>query len=221
MGRPANQPTSSRGPLAILVATVVAALGLAGCGVDGSSSSATSTTSTTSTTVPADRSEQIVVAVETDQVAVTLEVPEGWEVVLDGSGGISDHDRRDGCAQAVRARIRPPNVYSAIAVEAVPASCEPSNSRPGNGNHGTYRTMDDVPEAEAITQVETAAGPASRFEQPYYECTSECSSFTDTVAIVELDEPVDPDYPTVVVRAEETEIGAEAFDRILASLDTL
>jgi hypothetical protein len=44
---------------------------------------------------------------------------------------------------------------------------------------------------------------------------------TDTVAIVELDEPVDPDYPTVAVRADHTEIGAEVFDRILASLDTV
>ncbi|CAN5211727.1 hypothetical protein BH20ACT3_BH20ACT3_10320 [soil metagenome] len=51
------------------------------------------------------------------------------------------------------------------------------------------------------------------------ECTYECRFATDTVAIVELVEPVDPDYPTMVIRADETEIGAAAFDRILASLD--
>jgi hypothetical protein len=148
--RSAHQPNGWRGTLAVLVSTVAAAVGLAACGVDGASSSVASTTSTTSTTVPTDRAEQIVVAVETDQVALSLEVPEGWEVVLDGTDGISDHDRRDGCAEAVRAGLSPPRIYSAIAVEAVPASCEPSNARPGNGDHGTYRTMDDVPEAEAI-----------------------------------------------------------------------
>lgn len=206
-----DQPTRWRPRVAAMAAT--AALVVAACSSGGSGSS-----SATTSTVVADWDRPAVVTVATDQLAVSLEVPGDWELVLDGIDGISERDLRDGCPGTVRARVHAPGVYSAVAVESVPASCDPVVRRPGNGDHGTYRTVDDATDAEAVTRVDTPAGPATRFEQPYYECTNECTTFTDTVAIVELDEPADPDHPTVVVRADKTAIGPEAFDRVLATL---
>lgn len=84
-------------------------------------------------------------------------------------------------------------------VEAWPASCEPGNADIGNGAYGHYRTPTDAPSAVPTGEVSTALGPAATFEQVYYECTNSCDEWPLDVAVIELSEPVDPEYPTVAV----------------------
>ena len=47
----------------------------------------------------------------------------------------------------------------------------------GNGNHGRFRTLDDVPQPEHVEHVDTdGVGDAVVFTQQYYECTNSCST---------------------------------------------
>jgi hypothetical protein len=89
-----------------------------------------------------------------------------------------------------------------LAVSAVPTDCPEAsqNSRIGNGRHGVYRTIADVPAPLDQKQVTTPIGPGLLFDQAYYECTNRCDHWTEPVVIITLDHPVDPAYPTLVVR---------------------
>ena len=51
-----------------------------------------------------------------------------------------------------------------ISVELVPVDCEADNSQIGNGFHGLYRTIDDVPEPIGVEHVETPVGAAFEFD---------------------------------------------------------
>ena len=103
-------------------------------------------------------------------------------------------------------------VQSAVTIELVPADCEAPADSPGNGDHGLYRTIDDVPEPIGVEHVETPIGAAIVFDQAYYECTNQCDDFLDRVAIVTLDDPADQRYPTVVIRDEAGQLDAAMLD---------
>ncbi len=103
-----------------------------------------------------------------------------------------------------------------VLIEAWPASCDPENSEPGNGAYGHYRTLADAPAPTAGGAIETVLGPATLGEQVYYECTNACSEWPLDIAVIELSEPVDADYPTLAVIST----GPEAtLDDLRALLD--
>ena len=108
-----------------------------------------------------------------------------------------------------------------LRVEAVPTDCEAagSNSSIGNGSHGTYRTIDDVPEPEEVASVQTPVGGAVVFTQEYYECTNSCERWDEPVAIITLDAPVRPGYPTLVLRGERDSLSRTELEEILAALE--
>lgn len=89
------------------------------------------------------------------------------------------------------------------------------NARPGNGRHGVYRTTADIPadrRSGAVT-VRTALGPATVFNQSYYECTNSCRDYTEPVAVITLEHPTDPAFPTLTVYSAKGSIG---LDRLTA-----
>ena len=92
-----------------------------------------------------------------------------------------------------------------VRLRAFGAGCDTSrNTGPGNGAHGVYRTADDIPadRRASITTVTVPLGEATLFEQPYYECTNQCRTYHETVAVVRLAHPQDPGLPTLTVYAE-------------------
>lgn len=90
-----------------------------------------------------------------------------------------------------------------------------------NGGHGAYRTMEDVPDPVDVEEVATGAGPARVFVQHYSEHTNVSESWEEPVAIVTLDAPVDPDFPTLVLRSDKAAFSREAFTEIVKSLDPI
>ncbi|MET7396567.1 hypothetical protein ABZS66_24105 [Dactylosporangium sp. NPDC005572] len=91
------------------------------------------------------------------------------------------------------------------------------NGRIGNGRHGVYRSAADVPadrRATAIT-VQTALGAGIVFSQQYYECTNSCSNYTEPVAVIALDHPADPAFPTLIVISEKGTIDLDHMTALL------
>ena len=56
------------------------------------------------------------------------------------------------------------------------------------------------------------------FGQRYFECTNSCRNFVEPVAIITVDEPVDPGYPTLVLISTKGELSREAFTGIVRTL---
>jgi hypothetical protein len=105
-----------------------------------------------------------------------------------------------------------------LRLSAFAASCDASgNSNPGNGRHGVYRSVADVPADRLATSVKvhTALGDAVVFTQPYYECTNSCHNYTEPVAVIALDHPPDPAYPALMVYSERGTIGLDQLETVL------
>lgn len=79
----------------------------------------------------------------------------------------------------------------------------------GDGDHGTYVSLADVPDPSEVRQHEVPAGSLTTLRQPYIECTDGCKDFTDTLALLTLDAPPDPDRPTLVILSPKGEASAE------------
>ncbi len=154
-----------------------------------------------------------VVEVRGSHVHFSMRVPETWGI---------GYAREDAvCGSASYRFYELPDDGGRLRVEAVPTECDAasSSSSIGNGSHGTYRTIDDVPEPEDVGSVETLLGDAVVFTQEYYECTNSCERWHEPVAIITLDDPVDPDYPTLVVRAERVELSRSDLEELLGALE--
>jgi hypothetical protein len=91
------------------------------------------------------------------------------------------------------------------------------NARPGNGRHGVYRSTADVPadRLASSVKVHTSLGDAVIFTQPYYECTNSCRNYTEPVAVVTLEHPADPRYPTLMACSEKGTIGPDQLETVL------
>jgi hypothetical protein len=144
--------------------------------------------------------------------AFNLDVPEDWAIT----------DVRDaGTCGSVSYRIDARS-EARLVVEAVPTQCAEAqeNTEIGNGRHGVYRTVADVPEPREEKSVDTGLGTATLFTQTYFECTNSCDNGNEPVAIVTLDAPVDAGYPTLVVRGEKETVSRADLEEIVASLTT-
>lgn len=88
----------------------------------------------------------------------------------------------------------------------------------GNGDHGYYVTMDDVPDPVDVEEHEVSAGPLTTFTQDYYECTNECNDFDDHVGLLELTDPPDAEYPSVMIVDSRGEMD---FNSLVALADAI
>ena len=155
-----------------------------------------------------DSEDTTAITVADGNVAFKVRVPGGTAIT-----GVSVGEDSDGCGRAVYDL----NAHGLV-VEAVRSDCEPESQQINNGHHGTYRTLDDVPKPQDVEKVKTYLGPAVVFTQKYLEATNVTTDYTEPVAIVTLDDPVDADYPTLVVRSEQGELDRDAFTRVVESL---
>lgn len=147
------------------------------------------TTPTSSTPAPSTTMPDTLLSVADERLAFTIALPE--EHVLTNS---FEWDEGDRCVAPAW------DLADGIAIEAWPASCSPvAERRPGNGRYGHYRTLADVPDPVDPVEVDTVLGPATVVGQLYYHCTDECKEWDLDIAIIELSEPVNHEYPTLTV----------------------
>lgn len=106
----------------------------------------------------------------------------------------------------------------AVRFLAYATTCEAdANTRLINGDHGVYRTVEDVPQdrlAGAVT-VQTALGEATVFMQPYSEYTNASNHYTEPVAVITLRQPADPAYRTITVLSEKGTLTLERLTTLL------
>jgi hypothetical protein len=105
-----------------------------------------------------------------------------------------------------------------VILSAYATSCSSGDTaRPGNGRHGTYRTVADIPSdrrAGAVT-FPTPLGEATAFNQPYFECTNSCHNYTEPVAVITLDHPSDPAYPALVAYGDKGQVNLDQLTTIV------
>lgn len=108
-----------------------------------------------------------------------------------------------------------------LTVEAFARECTGGDSRGGllNGHHGVYRSPADVEDPIDPLSIRTPVGEALVFEQRYEEHTNFGSEWDEPVAIVTLDAPADPRFPTVVLRSDKAALSREQLIAIVTSLD--
>jgi hypothetical protein len=156
------------------------------------------------------------ILIDDDHLAVQLTVPAG-------TGGISDirtDPRLPDCLLPTYGL----NGQPGLEIELVPADCRlpaGANQQIGNGNHGTYRRLDDVPNPIDVQHLSTKVGPAVIFTQKYFEATNSVARWQEPVAIVNLDHPADPHYPTLVLRGYRDEVSRSQLRDMVSSLEPI
>ncbi|MDA3649439.1 hypothetical protein LZ318_02975 [Saccharopolyspora indica] len=90
-----------------------------------------------------------------------------------------------------------------------------------NGRHGTYRTLADVPGAIDVQEVATGVGRAQVFLQDYEEHTNFSSEWREPVAIVTLDDPVDAEFPTLLLRSDKAALSLDDLIVVVTSLQPM
>lgn len=101
-----------------------------------------------------------------------------------------------------------------LSLELNPQDCDRGDTGStdiGNGDHGTYVALDDVPEPQDVEEHDVGAGSLTTFVQAYYECTNECNDYDDNVGLLELEGPPDPNRPTVVLLDAKGELPMEGL----------
>ncbi|MDI2124860.1 hypothetical protein [Yinghuangia seranimata] len=190
-----------------VVAAGLAVFAAAGCASSDDAASGSSPTPTASTGRSAPpHSEQI----NADPVRFAVDLPAG--------GAVSD-----AAAGTYVAKTCPPppirvdlDAKRSVTFMAWPTSCAPSTQKPGNGNHGVYRTAADVPaDAANRTTVATPLGEATVFEQQYYECTNSCHTWTEPVAVVTLATPPDATHTALVALSAKGTVTAKDLAEFL------
>lgn len=151
---------------------------------------------------------ETMISVADERIAITLALPDEHPVINAG-----EHDFNNGpeCMTPYW------QLDGGVDLEAWPASCDPHNSNPGNGDYGHYRSAADAPAPIDPVEVETVLGPAEVFGQLYYQCTNECVEWDLDVAVITLSEPVNAEYPTLTVIAAAEDL---TRDDLLALIDS-
>lgn len=154
------------------------------------------------------------VSIDTEHLAVELTVPGDLAVDRVHAGPFY--------GPALDCRILRYRFGGDLVLEAFEDACEiDSTQRVINGRHGFYRTLDDVPEPVDVSEVATDAGPAEVFVQEYAEYTNSSNYWDEPVAIVTLSDPVDSDFPTLVLRSDKGELSREELTKVVASLSAI
>jgi hypothetical protein len=148
------------------------------------------------------------------------DLPEGWEVTTftAGEGQVGP----EACS-ARQATVSSGDDVGDVRVELwLPsAGCAGGEAEQiGNGFHGRYVGVDDAPEPSGVEEHDVPLGPLTTFTQPYFECTNECHDYTDTVGLVALEAPPEPDYPTLMLLSPQGEVDAGTLAGLAEALRT-
>lgn len=112
--------------------------------------------------------------------------------------------------------------------QGVSNDCNFENRAPGNGNHGSYPSIDDARAGGSANgrhlesvHVDTPIGPAEVFLQSYYECTNSCQTYTEPVAIIALTQPTGARYPSITVYSNKGRLTEDQLTDRIRQIDRL
>lgn len=216
--------------LGLLAAIVLA--GIAACGDD--SSAATDTTGTTDMTdttgatdptdeEPLDEPEPVVwpgdgeaeQEMDLGEGLVAL-LPEQWEVT---PLALSDNPERD--CPPLEGSLDTGDGY--IVLEMHPANCDVEHSRGdqiGNGRHGEYVELEDVPDPLRVEEQDVPAGHLTTFSQIYFEATNSYNEYEDNVGLLELTTPSDPERPTLMLLDSKGELPMDGLVAVAEAIQS-
>jgi hypothetical protein len=80
----------------------------------------------------------------------------------------------------------------------VRATCPQAGQRALNGNHGQYLVPPEYA-LDTSAPVTVPTGSLVTFRQVYTECTNSCDDFTDSVGLITLSAPADPEAPVLMI----------------------
>lgn len=155
------------------------------------------------------------ITLDDDHLSLSMNVPAGMGITSVTREGFGDEPQ---CA-TVQYRLG-----SELALESFASSCEATDGESSdndtlrNGYHGKYRTMDDVTDPIDVTSVDTPLGPAHVFSQKYEEHTNLSRTWEEPAAIVELSDPADPEFSSLVIRSDREALSRDDVVEILDSL---
>jgi hypothetical protein len=155
------------------------------------------------------------ITLDDDHLSLSLSVPAGMGITSVTREGFGDEPQ---CA-TVRYRLG-----TELTLESFASSCEVTDDESSdydtlsNGYHGEYRTMDDVADPIDVTSLDTPLGPAHVFSQKYGEYTNLSRTWEEPVAIVELSDPADPEFSSLVIRSDREALSRDDVVEILDSL---
>lgn len=81
----------------------------------------------------------------------------------------------------------------------VGASCSADPVGRGNGQEPLFASGAQLVGGKDIATEQLALGTLTMAQVDYFECTNECDFYRPTVAVLELDAPIDPDFATIVI----------------------
>lgn len=169
-------------------------LGVAACGDDAAAPEDVE---------PADDVTDEEVATTALGLGLVADLPASWEV-----DELEPATPQPGCT-AANGSIRAGQERLALIMPSTACSTGSPQDAPLNGDHGRYLSIADVHDPLEAEQRDVDAGQLELFEQEYEECTQECVVYMDRVALVRLDDPPDPDRPTLMIVAGAERVGVE------------
>ncbi|MEQ1700321.1 MAG: hypothetical protein ABMA25_09430 [Ilumatobacteraceae bacterium] len=89
-----------------------------------------------------------------------------------------------------------------------------------NGQGPRYNSLTDVVDADEVAAQRVTAGTAHVFEQVATICTNGCKDYTIRVVLIELDDPVAPEHPAVMIVTEPL-YAAVSVDDLIAIADAI
>lgn len=137
---------------------------------------------------------------ETHQLGggLVAELPEGWEIGRFEAGPYPPDDVPADCTM-LWGDVGDGEVSVQLQLNSTGCSGVDGDDQIGNGHHGVYVTLDDVPEPLDVEEHDVTAGALTTFTQDYFECTNSCTDYEDHVGLLTLADPPDPDHPTLVL----------------------
>jgi hypothetical protein len=211
VGRAASNVVGVRARRLLLVLTVVTTgLALVGCGDDDDGPT------------PGDDGEAAPWPGGSDETqaydlgdGLVAELPAGWEV--EPFADWEDGANVEPCSRRA-ASVSDGASYMRLELNSRGCAGIEQDSQIGNGYHGVYVGIDDVPEPQDVAEQDVAAGTLTTFSQEYFECTNSCSDFDDNVGLLALTSPPDPDFPTLVLLDEK---GEHPIEDLVALADAI
>lgn len=109
-------------------------------------------------------------------------------------------------------------VFVSFSLPAAVCAGNTEGGAPSNGEHGDYITIEDVSDPLEPGAASSGLGEVTTFEQDYEECTQECVTTRDQVALVALSVPVEPDRPTLMIDADADDVSVEQMRDLIDAL---
>jgi len=126
---------------------------------------------------------------------VVLDAPASWEIRRPFAPSVES----TGCTVQAASVDTGPDMLD-VEVLLVGVGCTESHEGL-NGSRPDFVRADLVPDARDVIEETVSLGELTLFGEPYVECGGECTESVRRVALIEMTNPPERDFPTLVVYA--------------------